>query len=90
MSSTGPFSLVQVIYDTWRMSVHDVISSMLPLNERGVLNKSKLVPEVYKLRIGQRLCKNISNLLISRNIMELHGSLLHHVMNEVVLDLNEL
>jgi len=101
----GPFFLILVnildtrnmivlyyIYDTGRMSFHDLIPSALHLNERGILNKPKLVPEVYKLFSGQKLCKNISNFLISGDILELHCSLMHHVMNEVVLylDLNRL
>lgn len=53
MSSMEPFSLIQGnILDSRRMSVHNATSSKLPLTERGILNKSNLVLEVYKLYFG--------------------------------------
>lgn len=71
-----------------RMYVPNSISSVLPLTEGGIPNKSKLVLEVYKLCYRYRLCKNINYFLISRDLLELHFSLLHHATNEMVLDLN--
>lgn len=72
------------------MSIHDVISWALPLTETNILNKSKIVPEVYKILSGQRLSKYISDMPISRDILEIHFSLLHYVMNELIIDLDAL
>lgn len=76
LSYVGPFSPIRVnILDIGRISIHDVISWTLPLTETNTLNKSKIVPEVYKILSGQRLCKYISDMLISRDILEIHFSL---------------
>jgi hypothetical protein len=40
--------------------------------------------------LGQRLCENVNNLLVCRNVLEPHCSLLYHVSDVVVLDLNVL
>ena len=48
---------------------------------------SKLVSEVLKLHLGQRLGQHIRNLLICGNVLEFHNSLLHHIMDRLVLDL---
>lgn len=48
------------------------------LNKGGILNHSKLVLEVYKLHPRLRLCENVSNLLVHRNVLEPHYSLLYH------------
>ena len=66
----------------------DAETSTLPLSEGDILHHAKLVSEVFKLHSRQRLGENVRNLLISRYIMELHCSLLHHVSDEVIFDLN--
>ena len=54
------------------------------------MRDSKLVPEVLKLHLGQRLGQHIRDLLICGNVLELHSSLLHHIMDILVFDLYEL
>ena len=46
-----------------------------------------LVSEVYKLHLRQRLGENVCYLLICGYVLELHCSLLNHVSDEVVFDL---
>jgi hypothetical protein len=65
-----------------------VSSASLPLSREVLLDYTKLVSEVLKLHMRQRISQHICNLLICANILELHNSLLYHVMNVVVLDLN--
>ena len=64
-----------------------VSSASLPLSREVLSNNTKLVSEVLKLHMRQRLGQHICNLLICANILELYSSLLHHVMNVVILDL---
>ena len=54
------------------------------------LENTKLLPEVLKLYSGQWLRQHISYLFIHRNILELHCSPLHHILDIVILDLNML
>ena len=64
-----------------------VSSASFPLSREVLLDNTKLVSEVLKLQVRQRLSQHICNLLICDNILELHISLLYHVMNVVILDL---
>jgi hypothetical protein len=65
-------------------------TSTLPLSEGDILHHTKLVPEVFKLHLRQRFGENVCNLLICGYVLELHCSLLYHVSDEVVFDLNML
>ena len=60
-----------------------VYPSSLPLAR----DHSKLVSEVLKLHLGQRLGQHIRDLLIYDSVLELHSSLLHHIMDILVFDL---
>jgi len=68
----------------------DAEISTLPLSEGDILHHAKLVSEVYKLRPRQRLGENVRNLLICGYALELYCSLLYHVSDEVIFDLNVL
>ena len=65
-------------------------TSTFPLSEGDILHHTKLVPEVYELCPGQRLGQNVCNLLICRDILELNHSLLYHISDEMIFDLNML
>ena len=54
------------------------------------LENTKLLPEVLELHSSQWLHQYINYLFLHRNILELHCSLLHHVSDKVVIDLNTL
>ena len=61
------------------------------LSARGdILYHSKLGPEVLKLHSGQGLGENVCYLLIGGYVLELHCSLLHHVSDVVVFDVDVL
>ena len=45
------------------------------------MKNTKLVLKVFKIHTRQRLSQYICNLLICAHILELYGSLLHHVLN---------
>jgi hypothetical protein len=62
-------------------------STLLPLSREVLSNYTKLVSKVLKLYTRQRLGQHICNLLINANIMEFYSSSLHHIMNEMILDL---
>jgi hypothetical protein len=65
-----------------------VSSASLPQVSREVLSyNTKLVSEVIKLYMRQRLGQHIYNLLICANILELYISPPHHIKNVVLLDL---
>jgi hypothetical protein len=64
-----------------------VSSTSLPLSREILLDNTKLVSEVLKLHMTQRLGQHICNLLICANILELYNSPLHHIMNVVIPDL---
>jgi len=53
-----------------------------------ILNHSKLIPEVLKLDFGQRLGENISCLVVGGYVLKLHCSLLHHVSDVMVFDVD--
>ena len=60
----------------------------LPLTRGGILHDAKLVLELYKHCFGKGLGENVSYLFIHRYVLEIHFSLLRHVVDEVVFDLN--
>ena len=62
----------------------------LPLGGNLDLENTKFLPEVLKLHSSQWLSQHINYLFIHRNILELHYSSLHHILDIVVLDLNVL
>jgi hypothetical protein len=62
----------------------------LPLNEGGIFCHTKLVPEVHKFSKGQRLSQYIYYLLINTNALQLDGTSLDHVFDEVIFHLNML
>ena len=62
--------------------------SSLSLGGNLDLENPKLLPEVLKLHSGQWLRQYISYLFLCRNIMELHYSSLHHILDIVILDLD--
>jgi hypothetical protein len=61
-----------------------VSSTSLPLSREVLSDNTKLVSEVLKLHIGQRLGQHICNLLIFTNILELYSAPLHHIRNVVI------
>ena len=48
---------------------------------------TKLVSEVHKLHLAQWLGLHIHDLRICGNVLELHNSLLHHIMDILIFDL---
>ena len=62
--------------------------SSFPLGVNLNLENTKLHPEVLKLDLSQCLCQHISYLFLHRNILELHCSSLHHILDIVILDLD--
>ena len=62
--------------------------SSLPLVRELDLENTKLLPKVLKFYSGQWLRQHISYLIIRRNILELHFSPLHHILDIVILDLD--
>jgi hypothetical protein len=62
----------------------------LPLGEGGIFCHTKLVPKVHKFSKGQRLSQIIYYLLISTNVLQLDGTSLDHVSDEVIFYLNML
>ena len=61
-----------------------------PLAGNLILENTKLFPEVLKLHSSQWLHQYISYFFIRRDILELHCSSLHHILNIVILYLNVL
>ena len=64
--------------------------SSLPLRRNLDLENTKILPEVFKLHFGQWLGQHMSYLLIRCNILELHYSSLHHILDIVMFDLDML
>jgi hypothetical protein len=64
-----------------------VSSTSLPLLRDILSENTKLVLEVLKLHMRQRLGQHICNLLICANILEFYSSPLPHITNVVILDL---
>ena len=64
--------------------------SLFPFGGNLDLEKTKLLPEVLKLQYGKWLCPHINYLFVSRKILDLHCSPLHHIPHIVILDLDML
>ena len=60
----------------------------LPFSEEGVLHYPQLIFEKYKFSFYQSFCEEVCHLLICRNMLELHNSLMNTILDEVVFDLN--
>ena len=54
------------------------------------MENTKILLEVLKLHLIQWLRQYINYLFLHRNMLELHFSLLHHIPNIVILDLDML
>ena len=54
------------------------------------LENTNSLPEVLELQPSQWLRQYISYLFLHRNILELHCSLLHHILDIVILDIDML
>ena len=65
-------------------------NSSLSLGGNLDLENTNLLPEVLKLHSSQWLCQYVSYLFPRCKILELHCSLLHHIPDIVILDLNML
>ena len=79
MEGTNPLTMSEWLWD-----------SSLSLGGNLDLENTKLLPEVLKLHLSQWLCQYISYLFLSCNILELHCSLLYHIPDIVILDLDML
>ena len=64
--------------------------SSLSLGGNLDLENTKLLPEVLELHSRQWIHQHISYLFLHRNILELHCSPLHHILDIVILDLDML
>ena len=67
-----------------------IMDSSLPLGRNLNLDNTKILHELLKLHSGQWLGQHIIYLLIHRNILELHFSSVHHILDIVISDLNVL
>ena len=72
------------------MSEGLITDSSLHLGSNLDLENTKLLPEVLKIHPIQWLSKHISYLFVRRNILELHYSSLHHILDIVILDIDML
>ena len=79
MEGTNPITMLEWIWD-----------SSLSLGVNLDLENAKLLLEVLKLHPNQWLCQYISYMFLHRNILELHCSPLHHILDIVILDLDML
>ena len=79
MGGTNPATMSESLTD-----------SSLPLGRNLDLENTKLLPEVLKLHFGQWLSQHIIYLFVCHNILELHFSSLHHILDIVILDLDVL
>ena len=79
MEGTNPLTMSEWLMD-----------SSLPLGGNLNLENTKILPEVFKLHYGQWLSQHISYMFVSRNMLEIHCSSLHHIPNIVILNLNML
>ena len=66
------------------------MDSSLPLGGNLDLENTKLLYEVLKIHSGQWLGQRISYLFVHHNILELHYSSLHHILDIVIFDLDML
>ena len=64
--------------------------SSLSLGGNLYLENTKILPEVLELHPSQWFCQHISYLFLCHKILELHYSLLHHIPDIVILDLDVL
>ena len=58
-----------------------------PFKEGYIFFYSKSSTKVFKLCLGKRLGKNICSLSIYLDVLLLERTLLHHITNEVILNL---
>ena len=72
------------------MSEWHRIDASLPLGRTLDLENTKLLPEVLEFHPSQWLCQHINYLFLRRNILELHCSHLHHILDIMILDLDML
>ena len=79
MEGTNPITMSELLWD-----------SSLSLRGNLYLENTKLLPKVLELHPSQWLCQHIGYLLLHRNILELHCSLMHHIPYIVDLDLDVL
>ena len=79
MEGTNPLTMLE-----W------LTNSSLPFRGNLDLEYTKLLSEVFELHSGQWIFQHISYLFVLRNIPKLHCSLLHHIHDIVVLDLDML
>jgi hypothetical protein len=61
-----------------------VSSTSLPLSREVLSDNTKLVSEVFKLHMRQRLGQHICHLHSCANILELYNSPLHHITNVLI------
>ena len=76
MEGANPLTMSEWLWD-----------SSLSLGGNLYLDNTKLLPEVLELHPSQWLLQYINYLFLSRNILELQCSLLHHIPNIVIFDL---
>ena len=76
MEGTNPLTMSEGLMD-----------SSLPFGGNLDLENTKLLPEVLKLHSVQWISQHIIYLLIRRNILELHYSSLHQILDIVIFDL---
>jgi hypothetical protein len=62
----------------------------LPLRKEGIFHHSNIVYEKDELSLHQGFGKNVFQLLICRNILDLDCSLQHPLSDEMVYDLDVL
>ena len=67
-----------------------ISESSPPLGGNLNLENTNLLPEVLKLHSSQWLGQYIGYMLFRRNILDLHYSFLHHILDIVILDLDML
>ena len=79
MEGTNPLTMIERLWD-----------SSLSLGGNLNLENTKILPEVPKLHPSQWICQDISYLFLHRNILELHYSPLHHILDIVTLDFDML
>ena len=60
----------------------------LPLRRNLDLENTKLLPEVLKLHPSQWLSQHINYLFVHRNILELHCSSMHHILDIVIFNID--
>ena len=97
MGGTNPASMVEGLntyirpWEAYPATMSEGLTdSSLPLGGNLYLENTKLLLEVLKLHLSQWLCQHISYLFLCRNILELHCSPLHHILDIVILDLEML